>query len=129
MLEDAYQAEGWLRGKEVKVPRSHVYHNLLSDEINSKIQSVLNTEGTHAYFKACLISIHSTEDGKASPVFKMLIQRSIISIISVIDTTVAYILQTRPDLRKTVKIDPIMPTSLKVCYDKNLKSLENSGYM
>lgn len=127
-LKDVYQADCWLRGKDVTAQRSHVYPDLICDEVNSKIQSVLNPEGTHAYLRACLISIQSIHV-EVTPVFKALIQRSIVSMISVIDTSIAYTLNARPDLREIVKIDPMMPMSLKVCYDNNLKSLKDGGYL
>lgn len=127
-LKDVSPADRWLRGKDVTARRGHIYHELLSDERNTKIQSVLNPEGTHAYLRACLISLPSV-DVEETPLSKALIQRSIVFLVSVIDTTIGYTLSTRPELRKAIEFDPGLALSLKNSYEKNVKSLEEGGYL
>jgi len=126
-LKDVYQADCWLRGKDVTAQRRHIYHELLSEEKNTRIQSVLNPEGTHAYLKACLISLHSIHV-QETPLSKAVIQRSIVSLLSVIDTIISYILNTRPELREAVEIDPALVLLLTNGYERNIKSLKEGGY-
>jgi hypothetical protein len=125
-LHNEYQADFWLRGKDVTAQRGYIYHELLSDAENSKIQSVLNPEGTHAYLKSCLISIHSTQTS-ANPMFKVLIQRSIVALISILDKAIGYTLKTTPSLSGIVNIKPEIKLQLDICFKKNVEDLNLEG--
>lgn len=134
-LKDKKQAVRWLKRKKVVVRPDYAYPLQLAKEIDSGIQRVLNTWGTHAYLDACYLSLHATppnllgDNAGASEweLYRYLTQRSLISILHLIGSAIEYVGNTKEFPEQLVMNGRLVLLQINGCVDKFDKSCVARG--
>jgi hypothetical protein len=105
---DDKQAKKWVRGKRVKT-KGFIHSPQISALLTGNVDEILNTQGTHAYIWACLVTItpavalasNNSGDGEFE-IYKMFTKRTFMALMYITGAAIEYVLNTESDLEKVI---------------------------